>query len=78
MDGVVEKLEGLGAAADGGGGDVGAVGQEVVIELGKVLEVGVGLPIGVGLACLEGNGGVQAGLPYKDESRSNFRPFFYF
>ena len=52
MDGVVEKLEGLGAAAERGAGNVDAIVPEVGIELCDVLQVGVGLPFGVGLACL--------------------------
>ena len=72
MDGVVEGLEGLGTAAEGVAEDISAKAQEIVVEPGKVLEVRVFLPICVDLACLEGEGGVRLGLPYKNESRSDF------
>ena len=78
MDGVVDAMEGPGVAADGVAGDVHAIVEEVVVELSEVPEVWVGLPVGVRLACLEGDGGVRVDLPYKNESRSDFRHFFYF
>ena len=78
MDGVVEKLEGLGAAADGGGGDVDAIVEEVVVELCQVLEKWVVLPVGAGLGRPEGESGVRLGLPYKNEIRSDLSQIFYF
>ena len=63
---VVAGLEGLRAAAGGGARDVGAVAQEVVVELGQVLVERVVLPVGAGLAFGEGKSGVRRGLPYKN------------
>ena len=76
MERVVDGLEGLRAAAEGGAGDVGAVAQEVVVELGQVLVERLVLPVGAGLAFCAGKSRVGLDLPYENLIRSNFSQIF--